>query len=312
MHLRRCVMGKRILILLKRIVYYYNYKQIPLAAAALCYYLIMTFFPMIICLYTLLGNNYGRARTILTFAENMLSADTVRALRTFLNYVAVNHSQAMFFAGIVVLLFSASAGVRSIMATLGRMQGVPRFSPVKGLFFSIMYAVAFLITVWFGILVMFTSRDLLRRLNQATPFIDISGSWLWMKYLLLGGMLFLVLWRIFRSSRARGLNFPCWPGALVGMLTMLGVSFLFSFFIAASTRYSLVYGSLTSVILLMLWMFFSGQAMYVGAAFNFALRDLRAMEELKRPVPDAPAAPGGENPGKEETIEPASKPGRET
>ena len=98
----------------------------------------------------------------------------------------------------------------------------------------------------------------------------------------------------------------------MGMLTMLGVSFLFSFFIAASTRYSLVYGSLTSVILLMLWMFFSGQAMYVGAAFNFALRDLRAMEELKRPVPDGPAAPGGENPGKEETIEPASKPGRET
>lgn len=276
-------MGKDILTLLKRVLFYYNYKQIPLAAAALCYYLIMTFFPMIICLYTLLGNNYGRALSILSFAENMLSADTVRTLRTFLNYVAANHSGAMFIAGITVLLLSASAGVRSIMATLGRMQGVPRFTPVKGILFSLLYATAFLVTIWFGILVMFTSRDLLREINRALPFIDISGSWLWVKYLLLGGMLFLVLWRIFRSSRAKRLSFPCWPGAIVGTLAMLAVSFLFSVFIAASARYSLVYGSLTSVILLMLWLFFSGQAMYIGAAFNFALRDL----QISKKKPDS-------------------------
>ncbi len=274
-------MGKRILFLLKRVVFYYNYKQIPLAAAALCYYLVMTFFPLIICLYTLLGNNYAGALSILSFAEDVLSADTLRTIRVFLNYVAVNHSSAMFFAGLLVLLISASAGVRSIMATLGRMQGEPRFTAVTGMLFSILYAVAFLVTIWFGILVMFTSRDLLGRLNEALPFIDISGGWLWMKYLLLGGMLFLVLWRIFRSSRAKGLVFPCWPGALIGTLAMLAVSFLFSVFIAASTRYPLVYGSLTSVILLMLWLFFSSQAMYVGAAFNFALRDLRALQALR-------------------------------
>ena len=273
-------MGKRILFLLKRVVYYYSYKQIPLASAALCYYLIMTFFPLIICLYTLLGNNYTWALSILSFAEDMLSADTMRTIRIFLNYVEMNHSTAMFFAGLLILMTSASAGVRSMMATLGRMQGEPRFTAVKGLLFSLLYAVAFLVTIWFGILVMFTSRDLLNRLNEALPFIDISGSWFWIKYLMLGGMLFLVLWRVFRSSRAKGLRFPCWPGALVGTLAMLAVSLLFSVFIAASTRYSLVYGSLTSVILLMLWMFFSGQAMYIGAAFNFALRDLRALQAL--------------------------------
>ena len=266
---------KRCYALVRRVFYYYTSKQIPLAAAALCYYMMMTFFPLIICLYTLLGKNYSRAGAILDFAEDMLSADTVRALRTFLNYVAANHSQAMFVAGILVLLTTASAGVRSIQVTLGRMQGGRRFPGLRGLLASVVFAMAFLATTWFGILVMFTSRDLLGLLNEKLPFVDISGGWLTIKYLLLGGMLFLVLWGIFSVSRLRESRFATWPGALLGALAMLAVSFLFSIFIAASARYPLVYGSLTSIILLMLWMFFSCQAMYIGAALNIAVRDLR-------------------------------------
>ena len=60
---------KRFYALIRRILYYYNAKQIPLASAALCYYMMMTFFPLIICLYTLLGNSYSRARRVLDFAE---------------------------------------------------------------------------------------------------------------------------------------------------------------------------------------------------------------------------------------------------
>ena len=266
---------KRFYALIRRILYYYNAKQIPLASAALCYYMMMTFFPLIICLYTLLGNSYSRARRVLDFAENMLSADTVHTIRTFLNYVAFNHSQAMFIAGGLFLLTTASAGMRSIQATLGRMQGGHRFPGARGILVSVVFAVAFLGTTWFGILVMFTSRDLLGILNEKLPFLDVNAGWQTIKYLLLGGMLFLVLWGIFSVSRLRESRFSTWPGALLGTLAMLAVSFLFSIFIAASARYSLVYGSLTSMILLMLWLFFSCQAMYIGAALNIAIRDLR-------------------------------------
>ena len=266
---------KRIYSILKRIVYYYNAKQIPVASAALSYYMIMTFFPLIICLYTLLGNSYSRALSIMNFAENVLSADMVRTIRLFLNYVARNHSPAMFVAGIMILLTTASAAVRSVEATLGRMQGGQRYAGLKGILISLVYAVVFLITIWFAILVMFTSRDLLRIINEKIPFLDISAGWQGIKYLLLGGMLFLLLWGMFAFSQKERGSYLTWPGALVGALAMLGVSFVFSVFIAASARYSLVYGSLASVILLMLWMFFSSQAMYIGAAFNLALRDLR-------------------------------------
>ncbi|MBR1456201.1 MAG: YihY/virulence factor BrkB family protein [Oscillospiraceae bacterium] len=43
----------------------------------------------------------------------------------------------------------------------------------------------------------------------------------------------------------------------------------------ASARYPLVYGSITSLILLMFWLYISCQIIFIGAALNVALRDIR-------------------------------------
>ena len=58
---------------------------------------------------------------------------------------------------------------------------------------------------------------------------------------------------------------------LVGMVVM---SYVFSAFITASARYSLVYGSLASLILLMFWLYLCCQIIYLGAALNIAIRDV--------------------------------------
>ena len=266
---------KRLLSLIDKIAYYYNNKQIPLSSAALCYYMTMTTFPLIICLYTLLGYNYERAIRVLEFAESFLSFGTVQAVRGFLAYVEQNHNTAMLYAGIMLLLTSSSAAVRSIHITIGRMQGGQRYHGIWRFVFSLIFAVAFLVVTWFAILVMFTSKDFLTLINRRLPFIDISGSWLWIKYLLLGGILFLILWGLYRIARKREADYSTWPGAILATLGMLGMSLLFSAFIAVSARYSLVYGSLASIILLMLWLYFSCQVIYIGAAFNISLRDIK-------------------------------------
>ena len=271
-------MLKNLIDVAKRIAGYYRNKQIPLASAALCYYMMMTFFPLIICLYTLLGKNYDTAVQVLSFAEGILSQETRETVAVFLNYVAENHSTAMFYAGLTVLVTSASAGARSIHITINRMQGKNRYRGIEEFLFSVIFALSFLAAFWFAILVMFTSRDLISLLNEKLPFVDISGSWLWIKYLLLGGFLFLLLWAIYRMSRTKGKGYPTWPGAVLATVGMLLMSLAFSEFISASARYSLVYGSMASVILLMLWMYYSCQVIYIGAALNIALRYFRQSE----------------------------------
>ena len=270
---------KQLFKLIGRVFQYYNYRQIPIASAALCYYTTMTVFPLIICLYTLLGRNYGQAIEILAFMEQFLSTGAIATIQSFLGYVSQNHSMGMAIAGATVLLSSASAGVRSMQVTIGRMQGGARYPGIGGFIFSLFFAVVFLVATWFAIIVLFTSKDLLTLLNSKLPFFDISGSWYWVKYVLLAVIMFLFIWVTYRVSRKKHMHYALWPGALIATIGIVVMSLVFSAFIAASARYSLVYGSLASIILLMYWLYLIGQVIYIGAAFNIALRDLRQMEK---------------------------------
>ena len=50
-------------------------KQIPRSAAAMSYYLTMSLFPLLICLYTLLGSSYGRMLQLLDLVDQFLSPE---------------------------------------------------------------------------------------------------------------------------------------------------------------------------------------------------------------------------------------------
>lgn len=258
---------------LKHMLRLYTDQRIPRAAAALSYYLTMTAFPVVICLYSLLGNNYAKAMQVVEFLDEFMSAETTRTIKSFMVYVARSHSTAMFFAGLMVVLTSASAAVRTLQGTIGEMQGGRRFQGLRDFLFSMIFSLAFLASMYFGIIVMFTGRNFIELLNGWLPFIDISSSWQWIRFVLLGGIALVIFCGIFEVSKRRCDHYRVFPGALFSTVGLVVMSWLFSVFIAASTRYPLVYGSLASVILLMFWLFLSCQVIYLGAALNIAIRD---------------------------------------
>ena len=273
---------KKLIYLIKRVIHYYNVKQIPLASAALCYYMMMTVFPLIICLYTLLGQNYDQALRILEFAEDFLSSDTLDTIRSFLAYVEDNHSLAMAIAGLTVMITSASAAVRSMLVTIGRMQGGLRYTGITGFVFSVLYSVVFLAATWFAIIVMFSSRNILNLIRRWLPIVEVDVNWHEVKYWMLAIIMFLILWGMYRFSREKGNRYFTWPGAIFATFGIVAMSLIFSGFIAVSARYSLVYGSLASVILLMYWIYLICQVIYIGAAINVSLRDLKKMSARQR------------------------------
>ena len=239
----------------------------------------MTFFPLIICLYSLQGNNYAKALQIIEFLDQFVSAETTRTLKSFIVYVSMSHNTAMFFAGLTVLLTSASAAVRALQGTIGEMQGGGRFQGLRDFLFSLIFCLAFLASLYFGIIVMFTGRDFLELLNGWLPFIDISSSWQWVRFRLLGGITLVIFCGIYVVSKRRCDRYRILPGAAFATAGMVVMSWIFSGFIAASTRYPLVYGSLASLILLMFWLFLCCQVIYLGAALNIALRNVWFHEE---------------------------------
>ncbi len=267
---------------LKRMLILYTKKGIPRAAAALSYYMTMTFFPLLICLYSLLGKNYMRIMEALRFLSQFISSDIIHMLRSFMSHVALSSSNTILLAGLTVLLTSASAGVRSLQITIGEMQGGTRYQGFAGILFSLVFSVAFVASIYFAILVIFTGRDFLQIVNGWLPFVDIGSSWQWIRFLLLAGIFYAIIWAVYTVSKRRCDCYRTFPGAAFATFGMVVMSYIFSVFIAASARYPLVYGSLTSLILLMFWLFLSCQIIYLGAALNLALRDVNGSSKSQK------------------------------
>lgn len=268
----------------KNFIRIYTDTQVTIASAALSYYFTMTFFPLIICLYTMLGNSYDQAMRIVQFLKSFASEEAIDLISDFLVYVASNNSPAMMVAGLAVLVTSASAASRSIQTTIGRMQGGVKFKAFMYFAFSILFSLVFLAAIYFAMLVMLTGRQFITTVNKLLPFIDISHSWNWMRFLVMGGIFFVLVWGVYETAKRNCDEYSTFPGTVVTTVALVAESLLFSVFIGRSAKYPLVYGSLASLILLMLWLYSCCLIIYVGAAVNIALRDTRQQTELILPA----------------------------
>lgn len=266
----------------RRFAKIYISQRLSQAAAALSYYFTMTLFPLLIVLYTLLGNSYEKAMRAVSLAEKLMAADTANSIREFLAYIAVHNSGAMMIAGITMLATTASAAVRSLSATIGNMQGGARFYGIKSFPFSIIFSLAFTIAIYVSMLIMLTGREFIRGLNSLLPFVDISHSWNYLRFIVLAGIVFVLFWIAYAFSKRKTDTYNTFPGAFFATLGMVAVSIGFSVFLSASQRYPLIYGSIASLILLMFWLYVSSLVVYCGAALNIVLRDMKADAASKK------------------------------
>lgn len=274
---------------LNRFVSLFVGKRVTRASAGLSYYLTMTLFPLIICLYTLLGNRYTEAMRILNFVESLFPTNTIKFLEDFLLYVAVNTNRNMLIAGLLVLVTSSSAAYRTVFYTIGELQGKLRYQGVIGFLLSIAFSLFFLLMVYFGILVMLTGGRFMAFLDDHLPFIALSGMWNWLRFVLLFAIAYVMISIVYASAQPRHDKYPIFAGSIVGTLLLVAVSIIFSLFISASARYPLVYGSLASIVLMMLWLYTCCIVLLCGAVVNVVLRDLRrekTLLQLKEQHPD--------------------------
>ena len=254
-------------------------QRLTQAAAALSYYFTMTIFPLIIVLYTLLGNSYENAMRAVAMAQNFLAADTVNSIRQFLAYVAVHNNMAMMLAGVFVLITTASSTVRSLTRTIGNMQGGARYYGLKSIPLSVIFSFIYTAVIYVSMLILLTGRTFFNFLSKYLPFIKAYHPWNYIRFLVLTVIVFAMFWIVYSFSRRKGEHYSTLPGAVLATVGMIAVSLSFSVFLSASERYPLIYGSIASIILLMFWLYVSSLVLYCGAAFNIVLRDMKAEME---------------------------------
>jgi len=258
----------------RELVSIYLNKRISRSAAELAYFLTLSIFPMLICLNAMLGSMFPTSESLLEMAEGVVPGATLNVLADYIGYISTNSSRAMVTAGIILMATTAASTFRSFHNIMGEIQGKPRYKGPFEWLISFFFSIVFLAVMYFGVIVVFAGNWFVTFLSEHFSF-GVSAAWTWLRFILLFFILFVIIYGIYRLTAPKGADDHILIGTASASVTLVGVSIFFSWFIGMSTRYPLVYGSLASIIILMVWLYLCGNILILGNGLNVALRHER-------------------------------------
>lgn len=258
-----------------RVTELYFTRRVSRAAAELAYFLVLTFFPILICLSAFVGKFNLSLSALLDQAEHFLPEGVIAIFRDYLSYIDSNLSTAMLITGIFLSILFASAAVRGLMNIMHEIYGRATFLGIRQLVASILFSLLLLATIYLSMAVVVTGNwffHLVGELLNLDGLVDRFGTWQWVKYLLLVALVFLCILLLYRFAAPLDKpRPPVVPGALLAAVALTVASMIFSLFMSSSTKYSLVYGSLTSVIIMLVWLYLCGNILILGSVVNYVI-----------------------------------------
>ena len=253
----------------------------PRSAAALSYFLILTLFPLLVCVNYFIGLFHLDLENLLRSLDQLLPAGALAVMEDYLGYVAGSQSDALLLASIITILISASAGLRTLLATLDSLHGTKHVPVVGRVLLSVLLSALFLLTIYLSVVVIFTGEWFFWLLEERLPrsvaqlIPPLSGLWRWMRYLLLFCFVLLLVLVVYRAGTPRKAMRTRMVvlSSLAAALAIAAASAVFSWFIGMSSRYALVYGSLASLIILLVWLYLCGCILLLGAVLGRVIED---------------------------------------
>jgi membrane protein len=191
---------------------------------------------------------------ILRLGEGILPAAVLQVFTEYNDYVAAKISPAMLTAALSLLVMSASACWRSVITILGEIRGTGklRYGFVKSFLYAAIFTIAIYLAAIIILLGALLSNLLTAPLRQALQFAVLFA------------VLFCLLAAVYKLAGSR----KTLPGAGFAALVLAFTGPVFSFTVDVSAKYSLVYGSLFSLVMLLLWFYICGNILIIGGIIN--------------------------------------------
>lgn len=258
--------------------------EVSKSAAALTYYLLFAMFPLLIFVSNLLGLLDLNVESISNALAHIIPNDVVDLLEAYLYHVTENSSQVMLWFSLVFTVWFPLRAVRSLMDDVRIAYQLGR--PSKPVLYAIRY---FLFTIVFLviIIVLFLLAVLGRRFVSTviawlglTEILQITPAllniWQYLRFVLLAAIMFAVLGLLYAAAQdERQPAKSIMPGAAIALAAWLLVSVGFSVYVENFANYSVIYGTLGAVIVLMVWLYMTSFILILGAEYNAALASVR-------------------------------------
>ncbi|HWS54596.1 MAG TPA: YihY/virulence factor BrkB family protein [Pyrinomonadaceae bacterium] len=269
-------------------------------AAQLSYFFIFSLFPLLYFLASLLGyftqTGPELRESLLHYLATVVPRKASALIRDTLEEITAAASGGKISFGLLLTIWTASFGVGAIISTLNAAYGVKEERPwwkVQGL--SIVLTLTLVVLVIAPLaLVLYGGQigDLLAgryRLGEAfTAAWDIIQWPIVLAFVLLAFALVYYFAPCVEEMRWQWVT----PGSLLALALWLLVSFIFRLYLRFFDTYSMTYGSLGAVMILLLWLYLSGAAILVGGEMNAVIEDAAAQAGVDEAKQRGETAPG--------------------
>ena len=243
-------------------------------SAALTYYLLFAIFPLLIFVSTLLGVLELDIASITAVLAPILPSDVVDIMRTYLEYVAANQRRQLLWFGLVFSIWFPMRSTGCLMHSLRKAFG--RSAPeniLLGQLRTLLFTIWMIFVIGLTLALVVVGRRALYFLSGFLPLSETFISvWGYLRFIILGLVMAISLGILYQLAlgQRRPLR-EVLPGVGSSLAAWLLLSMAFSYYVENMARYAQLYGSIATIVVVLLWLYMSGQVLILGAELSASL-----------------------------------------
>ena len=252
------------------------------------FFIILSFFPFIMFLLTLLQYLPVSESSLLTMVTRNLPSSIQGLITEIVGELYKKASTTVLSLTVITALWSAARG---FLAIIRGLNGVYRIKESRNYFklrfIATIYTLAFtvMIIICLGFLVF--GNKIYLYIQNRLPFLADAALVIISLRTIVGlcilAIFFLLFYFVIPNRKTK--IYKELPGAIVAAAGWMLFSYAYSYYIDNMGNFSYMYGSLTAIVLCMLWVYCCMYIMFIGAEINIVLQNkelLRDFQNLKK------------------------------
>lgn len=253
-------------------------------AAQSSFFIIVSFFPFIMLLMTILQYTAVPQETLLSMTKAVFPDSIHYTVEQIVGEMYSNISTAVLSITIVSTLLAACKGFVALIEGLNSVFGIDETRNYFVLRLSaIFYTVIMIITIALSLIILVFGNKLLDFVSGYAPLAgEIINSVLRVKSLLSISLFTILFTCMYVIIPNRHTTFRRQiPGALFASVGWILFSYFFSLYVNYTDKYSIIYGSLSALVFIMLWLYVCMTLFLYGAEVNLALEKRFALKRMR-------------------------------
>ena len=245
-------------------------------AAELSYYFLLALFPLLIFMTSaiglVLGSDLGTRQQLFSYLARIMPPAAFQLVNATMIEVSQSSGGGKLSFGLLAALWAASNGMSAITDSLNAAYDAEeKRSWWKQRLVAITLTVALSVLILLALALVVAGGHIGEGIANAYGFGPAFAiAWKIIQWPFVFAIMILAFALIYYFAPDRRGQKWAWltPGAAIGVVLWLVVSLGFRVYLEFFDSYSKTYGSLGAVIILMLWLYFTGAAVLIGGEIN--------------------------------------------